>query len=493
MKILYLSSEVAPFAKTGGLADVAGALPVALQQRGHEVAVMMPRYGGLSQGKYQIAPTGVEFAIPIGGQSMICKIEKTFLPESRVPLFLTACPPYFDRDGLYQTGGKDYPDNLERFVFFCRAVLQAVELLKFKPDIIHVNDWQTALVPVYLKEELAAKAFFQDCKTLLTIHNLAYQGNFPRDRYDLTSLDWRLFTMEGLEFYGSFNLLKGGLLFSDRLTTVSQHYSEEIQTEEYGCGLDGVLRARRSALSGILNGVDYSIWNPETDRLIARNYNSTCLTGKKVCKEALQKIYGLPPRPDVPLLGIISRLADQKGFDLLTEVFDYLMAFDVQFVLLGTGDPEYHRVFEALAKRYPEQCGVKLRFDNALAHQIEAGADLFLMPSQYEPCGMNQMYSLKYGTIPVVRATGGLADTVQEYDPKTGQGNGFRFEDMNPKQFFWAVKRAMDLFRNKDVWTGLMCRAMQQDFSWNRSAGRYEALYKTLKSGTLRAETQETE
>lgn len=483
MKILYLSSEVTPFAKTGGLADVAGALPVALQKRGHEVSVFMPRYGTLSQSKYRIVPTGVEFSLPIGGQSMNCRIEKTFLPESRVPLYLTACAPFFDREGLYQTAGRDYPDNLERFVFFCRAVLQALEPLQFKPDIIHVNDWQTALVPVYLKEELGARPFFQNCKTLMTIHNLAYQGNFPRDRYDLTALDWKLFSMEGLEFYGSFNLLKGGLLFSDRLTTVSQHYSEEIQTEEYGCGLDGVLRARRAVLSGILNGVDYAIWNPETDPLIARNYSAEDFSGKKACKEALQTIYGLPPRSNIPLLGIISRLADQKGFDLLTEVFDYLMAFDVQFVLLGTGDPEYHRVFEALEKRYPEQCGVKLRFDNAVAHQIEAGADLFLMPSQYEPCGMNQMYSLKYGTIPVVRATGGLADTVQEYDPKTGQGNGFRFEDMDPKQFFWAVKRAMDLFRNPAAWTALMRRAMRQDFSWDRSASRYEALYKTLKSG----------
>jgi len=480
MKVLFLASEVAPFAKTGGLADVAGALPLALQQQGQEVAVFLPKYRMISKNGFSCESTGIKLAIPVGDQAVACAIEKTPFPGTDVPVYLVVCDPYFDREGLYQKNGRDYPDNLERFTLFNRAILETVKRIGFKPDVIHANDWQTALAPTYLKTLLAKDPFFQGIPALYTVHNLAYQGSFPKEQLPLTGLGPEVFSINGLEFYGSVNLMKGGLVFADRLSTVSRRYSEEIQTKEFGCGMEGVLKARRNVLTGILNGVDYATWNPETDSLIAKAYSAADRSGKAVCKQALQARYGLPQRADVPLLGVISRLADQKGFDLLAEIFDSLMVLDVQFVLLGTGDPEYHELFEQMAKRYADRCGIALTFDNALAHQIEAGADLFLMPSRYEPCGLNQMYSLKYGTIPVVRATGGLADTVEEYDPRTGKGNGFVFLEPEPKAFLGAIRRALRTYARRKVWDALVVRAMQMDFSWDRSARQYLALYREM-------------
>jgi len=480
MKVLFLASEVAPFAKTGGLADVAGALPLALHQQGQEVAVFLPKYRMVSENGFSCESTGVKLAIPVGEQAIPCAIEKTAFPGTDVPVYLVVCDPYFDREGLYQKNGRDYPDNLERFTLFNRAILETVKRIGFKPDVIHANDWQTALVPTYLKTLLADDPFFQGVPTLYTVHNLAYQGSFPKEQLPLMGLGPEVFSIDGLEFYGSVNLMKGGLVFADRLSTVSRRYSEEIQTEEFGCGMEGVLKARRHVLTGILNGVDYTTWNPETDSLIAKTYSAGDRSGKAVCKQALQARYGLPQRADVPLLGVISRLADQKGFDLLAEIFDSLMAMEVQFVLLGTGDPKYHKLFEQMAKRYPDRCGIALSFDNALAHQIEAGADLFLMPSRYEPCGLNQMYSLKYGTIPVVRATGGLADTVEDFDPRTGKGNGFVFLEPEPKAFLDAIRRALRTYARKEVWDALVVRAMESDFSWDRSARQYLALYRQM-------------
>jgi len=480
MKVLLLASEMVPFAKTGGLADVAGALPSALNRQGVDVTAFLPKYRCIGGGRFSLEPTGLTLSIPVGDRSVPCSIEKTLLPETAVPVYLVCCDEFFDRDGLYQDKGKDYPDNLERFTLFSRAVLEALKKLDIQPDVIHANDWQTALIPVYLKTQLAEDSFFRATKTLFTIHNLAYQGLFPKEKFPLTGLDQELFSIHGLEFYNKVNLLKGGLLFSDRLSTVSRRYSEEIQTPEYGCGLEGVLKDRREFLSGVLNGVDYQAWSPESDSLIAKNFSAKDLSGKAACKKALQKTYGLPQVPDAPLLGVISRLADQKGFDLLDEIFEDLMALSVQFVLLGTGDPKYHKRFELLAAKYPKKCGVALKFDNALAHQIEAGADLFLMPSRYEPCGLNQMYSLRYGTIPVVRATGGLADTVEDYHPKSGRGNGFVFEKANSKAFLKALRRALKVYAHQERWQSLMGHAMRMDFSWDRSAEQYLALYQSM-------------
>ncbi len=480
MRILFLASEVAPFAKTGGLADVAGALPMALQNRGQEVALFLPKYRTVSEDHFPVESTGLTVSVPVGEREVSCAIEKTTFPGTDLPVYLVVYPAYFDREGLYQENGRDYPDNLERFVLFNRAALHAVKKIGFQPDIIHAHDWQTALVPVYLKTLLADDRFFKGVPVLFTIHNLAYQGSFLKEQLPLTGLGWELYNVDGMEFYDSVNLMKGGLVFADRLSTVSRRYSEEIQTEDFGCGLDGILRARRNVLSGILNGVDYDVWNPETDSLIPKTYGVSDLSGKAECKRVLQKRYQLPQRADVPLLGMVSRLADQKGFDILAEALDYLMALDVQFVLLGTGDPEYHRLFKRMAKRFPDKCSVALQFDNALAHLVEAGSDLFLMPSRYEPCGLNQMYSLKYGTIPVVRAVGGLADTVQEFHPRSGKGNGFVFEKPQPKELFWAVKRAIDMYVHKEVWEKLVVRAMQMDFSWDRSAREYVTLYQKM-------------
>lgn len=479
MKILFLASEVVPLAKTGGLADVAGALPPALKQRGHEVIVFLPKYRPVKASGVETKDTGIKLSIPVGDSTIGCSIEKTFLPSGEVPVYLVVSEPYYGREGLYQEGGEDYPDNLERYTLFCRAALESLKEINFQPDVIHCNDWQTALVPIYLKTIMANDPFFGRAKTLYTIHNLGYQGIFPKESLPLTGLGWDQFTIDRLEYYDSINLMKGAIVYADRLSTVSQKYSEEIQTTEFGFGLEGVLESRKDVLTGILNGADYSSWNPETDALIPATYSTEDLSGKAKCKEQLQKEYTLPQKPDIPVLGVISRLADQKGFDVLVEMFDYLMALPVQFVLLGTG-PKYHSVFEKMAQRFPHKCGIALKFDNRLAHLIEAGSDLFLMPSRYEPCGLNQMYSLKYGTLPVVRATGGLADTVKEFDPLTGEGNGFVFEDPDPKEFFWAIYRGIQAYEKKDTWKRLMKRAMLMDFSWDVAAGKYIGLYRSM-------------
>jgi len=416
----------------------------------------------------------------IGDEIVAGSVEVATIPDSNVKVYLIANDDYFNRPELYGESGKDYEDNIERFTFFCRGILQFLKKSGIKPDILHCNDWQSALIPIYLKT--TPDTFYSGMKTLYTIHNLAYQGIFPKEQLPLTGLGPKMFTIDGLEYYGNISLAKGGLLYADHLSTVSQKYSEEIQTPEFGCRLDGVLRVLSSKLDGILNGVDYNLWNPETDALIVKNFSPTDLSGKAACKKDLQKIMGLKQDPKTPLLSVISRLADQKGFDLLAEIVDYVLGLGVQFVLLGTGSPDYHQLFTELAERYPKQVGVALKYDNTLAHKIEAGSDIFLMPSRYEPCGLNQMYSLKYGTIPVVRATGGLADTITEYDPKTKRGNGFVFVEPEPKPFYFAIKRAIDTYHKTKTWNALVKRAMKMDFSWDVSAKKYEALYERMAS-----------
>jgi starch synthase len=470
MRVLFCASEIVPLAKTGGLADVAGALPNALAARGVDVRLAMPHYRGIS---IEQAHAGT-VAVRTGDQVLAGTIGDARLPGGHLPIWLVGQPSLFDRPGLYGEGGADYPDNLTRFTFFARAVLQWLRTQSWQPDVIHCNDWQTALVPAILTAEERGPA------SALTIHNLAYQGLFPADQFPRTGLPWAMFTMHGLEFWGQVNLLKGGLYFADVLSTVSETYAREIQTEEFGAGLDGVLRDRADDLFGILNGVDYSVWDPAVDTLIPARYSVDDLGGKAVCKQHLQQAFHLPTEPRTPLIGMVTRLADQKGLDLVAGVITDVLATGAQVVVLGTGDPKYHALFEELARRFGAQVGVRLGFDNALAHLIEAGADLFLMPSRYEPSGLNQLYSLRYGTVPVVRRTGGLADSIVDTTPRTleqGTANGFVFEAHTPSALWEALRRALEAYRVPAVWLPVQQRGMRADFSWNRSAGRYVELY----------------
>lgn len=501
-KILLAASEVAGFAKTGGLADVAAALPRALARRGHRCAVILPLYHCVRTGSVPIFPTGHAFNIPMGERSVAGRIWQATLPDSSVPVYLVEQAYYFERDdpsrgaGLYQftgpTGDKrDYPDNSERYIFFCRAVLEAVRLLDFWPDVLHANDWQTGLLPAYLREVhhlgLPNRDRYARVGSLFTIHNIAYQGVFWHWDMKMTGLPWYLFNDRQLEFYGHLNFMKAGIVFADLLNTVSPTYAREIQTPYYGCGLEGVLYERRDRLFGIVNGVDERAWNPATDPHLAAHYDADNIEpGKPLCKTALQKTFELAQQPRTPLLGIVSRLAEQKGIELAIKAAETLLIRgDVQLVVLGEGNPDYHRALLDLKRRHPRLIGLKLGFDEALAHQIEAGADIFLMPSLYEPSGLNQLYSLRYGAVPVVRATGGLADTIVDYTPeelKAGKATGFSFVARTANALLETIDRALTLYRTApDGWRQLMQIGMRQDWSWQRSAGEYERLYARIK------------
>jgi starch synthase len=481
LKILFVASEAVPFAKTGGLADVAGALPVELAQLGHDVRLVMPRYGSL-EGR----PALQEWArldVPTATGVIPAIVEEGRLPGSPVPVLMVRYDPFFDRPGLYQSDGKDYPDNLERFAFFCRAVMELLPRLRerasWRPDLLHAHDWQTALAVVYPRSLYAGHPDIAGLRTLFTVHNLGYQGLFPGSDYWKTGLGPELFTPGTLEFYGKVNLLKGGLLFADYLNTVSVTYSQEIQTPEFGNGLEGVLAMRRDRLAGVVNGIDTGLWDPATDPHLAHHYSVSDLTGKKACKTALQRELKLPVRK-VPLLAIVSRLTGQKGLDLVAEIIPELMVLDLQLVLLGTGDPEYEARFRSLQERYPDKLGLRIGFDEGLAHRMEAGADLFLMPSRYEPCGLNQQYSLRYGTVPVVRKTGGLADTVVPYTPLTireGRATGFMFHEPTAEALLCTVLLALRVFKDKAQWASLIQAGMATDVSWRKSARLYSDLY----------------
>ncbi|MDZ7384746.1 MAG: glycogen synthase GlgA [candidate division KSB1 bacterium] len=487
LKILYVASEVAPFAKTGGLADVAAAFPKALQELGHDIRVMMPKYGVINERRYVLREVIrlKEVIVDLGGEKLVGSVKSAFIPDTKVQVYFLDYPPLFGRPDLYTDPktGKDWPDNAERFTFFCKGVLETLKLLHWQPHVIHCNDWHTGLIPVLLRTTYSQERLFAKTSTVFSIHNLAYQGVFSKTKFALTGLPQELFRPDGgVEFYGKLSFLKAGIVFADALTTVSERYAEEITSDpELACGLMDELRSRREALFGILNGIDDSVWNPKTDPLIAKNYSLTDLAGKAENKRALLENLGLPYMPEVPVLGMISRLADQKGFDLVAEAFPELMKHDLQFVLLGTGEPRYHKLFASMAKRYPKKVSVNLRFDNALAHQIEAGADMFLMPSRYEPCGLNQMYSLVYGTIPIVRATGGLADTITEFDPERCTGNGFVFVEYNAQALLQAVERALGVWADQKVWRKLVKSAMRSNFSWKNSASKYVKLYTKLE------------
>ncbi len=463
-----VSSEATPWAKTGGLADVVGSLPSALQALGDQVAVVIPRYGPIdlkdTRRVWDHAPV-------FFGQA---RFDVAFYQApAEFPLYLVDCPPLFERSGIYGEDGVDYPDNHIRFAVFCRAALNVARFL-FRTDVFHCHDWQAGLVPVYLKTTFSTDPTFLGSKTLFTIHNLGYQGLFPPAALGEAGIDPAVYTPLGLEFFGQINYLKGGIVFGDALNTVSPTYAREIQTHEYGFGLDGALRARADILSGILNGVDYREWDPENDSLIPARYSPSDLTGKRISKQCLLAEFGLPAAAmEAPLLGVVSRFTSQKGTDLIAEAATGIVAEGMYLVAQGSGDPDYEELFAHMAAQFPGRFAVRIGYDNARAHRIEAGTDIFLMPSQYEPCGLNQMYSLKYGTVPIVRATGGLNDTIEE-------ATGFKFVEYSSQALLAALRTARQAFSNRAGWEAMMRRGMEQDFSWSRSAAAYSALYRDL-------------
>jgi starch synthase len=502
MKLLMAASEVLGFAKTGGLADVAGSLPRALAELGHECVAFLPLYRSARDAANTPRATEHSFSVPVGPRQYAARLWRSSLPGSEVPVYLIEQSDFFDRDdpklgrGLYQfttpEGQKrDYSDNCSRFIFFSRAVLEALPLIGFWPEILHANDWQTGLIPVYLREFYRKQGGFGlrerygQIRTLFTVHNIAYQGVFWHWDMELTGLDWKLFNSRQLEFFGRLNFLKAGLVFADLVSTVSPTYAREIQTPYYGAGMQGVLLERSRDLFGIVNGADYRIWDPSTDPQIAARYDVDSISqGKPQCKAALQQAFGLPEDARAPLLGMVARLADQKGFDLVAAAGAALLEPGTQLIVVGEGERKYHDMLRKLRERFPRQVAFYFGFSEALAHQVEAGADAFLMPSLYEPSGLNQLYSMRYGTPPIVRATGGLADTVTDFTPEalaSGQATGFRFIPYSPEGLLGAVRRALDLYRHRtEDWLHLAQNGMRQDWSWSRSAREYLALYQRL-------------
>jgi starch synthase len=465
-----VASEVLPLAKTGGLGDVVGALPGALQALGDEVAVVIPRYGFIDLKDLRRVWDNVPVYLGLARYDI-----SIYLYSGGFPIYLIDCPRLFDRPGLYGEAGADYPDNHIRFAVFARAALSVARLL-FRADVLHCHDWQTGLVPVYLRTRFSTDPTFLGTKTLFTIHNLGYRGLFPAAALVAAAIDPAVYRPDGLEFFGQVSYIKGGIVFADALSTVSPTYAREIQTPEFGWGLDGALRARAPVLHGILNGVDYAEWSPETDPYIPARYSADDLSGKSVCKLELLAEFGLPSHAiEEPLIGIVSRFAWQKGTELIAQIAGEILDLGMYLVVLGSGETEYEDWFRRLAAEYPDRIAVRIGFDNATAHRIEAGADLFLMPSRYEPAGLNQMYSLRYGTVPVVRATGGLNDTIEE-------STGFKFTEYSGNALLAALRTAALAFADRTAWEALMRRGMQQDFSWGRSAAAYSALYRELKA-----------
>ncbi len=477
MRIVIAASECIPYSKTGGLADVVGSLPPALVKLGHEVSVFTPRYRQTHLDK--ATPILTSVTVPFDDRYRFCSVLDGGIHEG-VQFYFVDYPPYFDREALYGTPLGDYPDNAERFALFCRAVLEATKFIG-RPDVLHCHDWQTALIPILLSTLYTEDPAYERVPCVFTIHNLGYQGLFQPEILPLLLLPWDLFTITKMEFYGKVNFLKGAITTADFVTTVSRKYAQEIQTAEYGFGLEGVLRARSGTIAGILNGVDYVEWSPEQDPRIAANYSADDLDGKALCKQDLLKEFGLAEETQLPVLGIVSRFAGQKGFDLIQQVADRIAREELIVVALGTGDREYEDMFRRLNKQYPQKFAVKIAFDNDLAHKIEAGADMFLMPSKYEPAGLNQMYSLKYGTVPIVRATGGLDDTVEQWDPATKKGTGFKFREYSGEALLETVHLALEAFRDQSSWRVLMKNCMAQDYSWNASAREYIRVYERAR------------
>ncbi len=482
MHIAFAASEGVPFSKTGGLADVVGALPRALAAQGHRVSVYLPRY---RQTQLTNSETVVRsITVPFDDEYRFCSVVSAG-ENAGVTSYFVEYAPFFDRDALYGTPTGDYPDNAERFALFSRAVVEATKI-RGVPQVFHCHDWQSALVPVLLRTLYAEDPAFRDVATIFTIHNIGYQGLFPAEILPLLMLPWDLFTISRMEFFGQVNFLKGALVLSDYVTTVSRKYSQEIQTTEYGFGLEGVLRDRAATVTGIVNGVDYSEWSPEADKFIAARYSPADLSGKAQDRRELLAAFGIT-NSDVkmPVLGIVSRFAAQKGFDLIAQIMDRLAREDMILVVLGTGDKEYEEMFLRLQKQFPHKIAVKVAYDNAIAHKIEAGADMFLMPSRYEPCGLNQIYSLKYGTVPIVRATGGLDDTIDPWDARTGKGTGFKYYECNGGSLLLTIKAGLQAFRDEASWQVLMRNGMARDFSWGASAKEYLKVYERARQTRL--------
>jgi starch synthase len=476
LKVLFVASEVSPFRKTGGLADVAGALPKALRRRGIDVRVVMPLYGGIKWADLELLDGML--SVPMYFGSARARVRLGRLPGSDVPIYFIEYNRFFDRPYLYGPPGHSYPDNLERFTLLSRGSLELCKALGFIPDVVHANDWQTALVPAYTNTVEWGQPL-HGAASVFTIHNLAYQGNFDSGAMFITGLGREHYHPGEFEHFGDVNLMKGAIAHSTMLSTVSPTYAREIQTTEYGFGLDGVLAARHGDLRGILNGIDFDDWNPATDPHLVERFDADHMGNRALCKAALQREVGLPVLPTVPLYGVISRLTSQKGFDVLARALDTLLTWDLQIVMLGSGDPEAERFFAAAAYQRGDKFRAYIGFDDALAHRIEAGSDFFLMPSRFEPCGLNQMYSLRYGSLPIVRATGGLIDTVQNYDEAKGAGTGFVFNDLTPAGLANTIGWSLSTYFERPAHVERMRRtAMAQDFSWQRAAADYERLYR---------------
>jgi starch synthase len=492
LNIVMAASEAVPYAKTGGLADVVGALAIELTKSGHHVTLLMPGYRGRATGEFR--QLAMRLSIPVDGKPVDVTVEEENVPVTgalhRLRVLFVRYDPYFDRQGLYQQDHHDYPDNLERFILFCRAILEIVRDLigtrEEKVDVLHLHDWQTALCAVYLKTLPHEYKGLERLKVLLTLHNMGYQGIFPGQHFVKMGLPPSLFSPSGLEFYGSINCLKGGIIFSDAVSTVSPTYGKEIMTAEYGCGLEGVLASRSDGVKGITNGIDVAAWNPESDSYLPAQYTVADLSGKQACKRALQRELGLPNR-EVPLLAMIGRLTFQKGFDLLIDVIPELMSLDTQIVVLGTGDHHLEQQFIAVKARYPNRIGLCLGFNEGMAHRIEAGSDMLIMPSRYEPCGLSQLYSLRYGTVPIVRRTGGLADTVVPFRPSTVKSRcatGFHFIDASTDSLLSVLLLSLHVYKEQQIWQSMIQAGMKADLSWDRSAKLYGGLYRELQRGS---------
>lgn len=494
MRVLMMSSEISPFAKTGGLADVVGALPQALAQRGHDVRLIMPLYQSVDRFKHRLLPLSRRLYADWGTERINAELMRCSFPcEKSIPAYFVQQHMLFGRKGLYGENHRDYPDNDRRFAFFSLAVLYAIKALDWCPDIIHLNDWQTGLVPLLLRYHpyIANDPFYQNIKTVFTIHNLAYQGLVHRDLVSRMQLPWSVFTHTGLEFYEKASLLKSGIVFSDHVTTVSPTYAKEIQTEEFGGGLEGVLQDRKDDLTGILNGIDLNEWDPAKDKYLPSNYTQSDFSGKATCRRYLLEKFEIAPKPGKPVIGMISRLAEQKGIDLIQKALPELIKQGCAFVLLGNGEKEAEEFFLGLAKKYPDQVSCNISYNEALAHEIEAGADIFLMPSRFEPCGLNQFYSMRYGTLPVVHKTGGLADSVVDLSPATQKNKsatGFVFDVYDAFELQKALERAVNVYEKQpDVWAQLMQNAMNRNSSWVQSAMAYEDVYAKVLNNPRRA------
>ncbi len=481
MKILLASSEVHPFSKTGGLADMVGALGKALARAGHEARTVTPLYRGIRERFPQMRRVDWLFDLPLGDRQVRAALWSLEMEKGAMAYFIEQ-PDFFDRAGIYLENDVSYPDNAGRFIFLSKCVAHLARYLPWRPDMVHVHDWQTALVPALMWHQQRADGWGNPPPACLTIHNLAYQGVFPRDTFALTNLSAGFFAIEGVEFYGHLNCLKAGIEFADIITTVSPRYAREIMTEEFGYGLDGLLRRRQKQLLGILNGVDYDEWDPAHDSFIAHTYSLTRPAGKTACKLALQREVGLPEGGDIPLFGTISRLADQKGVDIQLGALEEMLNANLQFVLLGSGSPAYERGYAGLARRFPSKVSVWVDYDEALAHRIEAACDFYLMPSRFEPSGLNQMYSLRYGAIPIVRATGGLDDSVIDLTEDATRANGIKFHEYSARALAKAIRKALALYQRPDLLRQYRRHAMKTAFSWERAVDEFLKAYQFARN-----------